>query len=166
MELSIQLIEVRLWRFRIPSNMDFENLRFPVLLRGAWFGINRAFRERLRETSPLTPVQYTLLRNLYEGRGQILNQQALSSLLSTNKNNLADLLNRMEGRKLVERHDNPKDQRNKSVSITWIGEREFLRAREHALILQCEILSRFPKEKQDLLMSYFTRCNDRLEEIS
>ena len=146
--------------------MDFDNLRFPVLLRGAWFGINRAFREKLKETNSLTPVQYTLLRNLYEGRGQILNQQALSGLLSTNKNNLADLLNRMEGKKLIKRHDNTKDQRNKSVSITVSGEKEFLRAREHALTLQREILSRFQKNQQDLLMSYFARCNDRLEEIS
>jgi DNA-binding MarR family transcriptional regulator len=146
--------------------MDFENLRFPVLLRGAWFGINRAFREKLKETNLLTPVQYTLLRNLYEGRGQTLNQQALSNLLSTNKNNLADLLNRMEGKKLIKRHDNTKDQRNKSVSLTATGEKEFLRAREHALVLQSEILSLFRKKQQDLLMSYFARCNDRLEEIS
>ena len=146
--------------------MEFERQRFPVLLRGAWFGINKAFREKLKEANSLTPVQYTLLRNLYEGRGQILNQQALSELLSTNKNNLADLLNRMEGKKLIKRHDNTKDQRNKSVSITVTGEKEFLRAREHALTLQREILSRFQKKQQDLLMSYFARCNDRLEEIS
>ncbi len=146
--------------------MDFENLSFPVLLRGAWFGINKAFREKLKKTNSLTPVQYTLLRNLYEGKGQILNQQALSGLLSTNKNNLADLLNRMEGKNLINRHGNTKDQRNKSVSITTTGEREFLRAREHALALQCEILSRFQKKQQDLIVSYFARCNDRLEEIS
>jgi DNA-binding MarR family transcriptional regulator len=146
--------------------MDFENLRFPILLRGAWFGINRAFRERLGKTNSLTPVQYTLLRNLYEGRGQALNQQALSILLSTNKNNLADLLNRMESRQLVKRHDNPIDQRNKIVSITKRGKVEFLQAREHAISLQSEILSLFPKEKRGSLMSYFARCNERLEEIS
>ena len=115
--------------------MDFDRHKFPVLLRGAWFGINRAFRRKLERIS-ITPVQYTVLRNLSEGEGRVLNQQDLADLLSTNKNNLADLLNRMEDRKLVKRHDNPIDQRNKKVAITERGRKEFLQARKHALILQ------------------------------
>lgn len=148
--------------------MDFGNAKFPILIRAAWFGINRAFRDKLKHETRLTPVQYTLLRNLYEGRrlGEELNQQALSELLSTNKNNLADLLNRMEGRGLVKRHESKADQRNKRVSITASGEKEFLLARKHALVLQSEILSGFRQEEKRLLFSYFTRCNDRLEGIA
>ena len=145
--------------------MDFEKQSFPVLLRGAWFGLNKAFRRKL-ETISITPVQYTVLRNLMEGKGSVLSQQHLVVALSTNKNNLADLLNRMEEKKLIKRHDNKRDQRNKSVSITPNGENEFRRAREHALSLEGEILSCFQQEKQDLLLRYFMRCNDRLEEIS
>lgn len=144
--------------------MDFDRLKFPILLRGAWFGINRAFRRKLERIS-ITPVQYTVLRNLSEGEGRVLNQQDLADLLSTNKNNLADLLNRMEDRKLVKRHDNPIDQRNKKVAITERGRKEFLQARKHALILQGDILSLFSKEKQSALLSYFSRCNEKLDEL-
>jgi len=145
--------------------MDFEKQRFPVLLRGAWFGINKAFRRKLESIS-ITPVQYTVLRNLIEGEGRVLRQQSLADSLSTNKNNLADLLARMEEKRLINRHDNTKDQRYKSVSITPKGVQEFLQARKHALALQDEILSLFNKKEQVLLLSYFDRCNDRLEEIS
>jgi DNA-binding MarR family transcriptional regulator len=105
------------------------------------------------------------LRNLSEGEGRVLNQQDLADLLSTNKNNLADLLNRMEDRKLVKRHDNPIDQRNKKVAITERGRKEFLQARKHALSLQGDILSLFSKEKQSALLSYFSRCNEKLDEL-
>ena len=144
--------------------MDFDRLKFPVLLRGAWFGINRAFREKLERFS-ITPVQYTVLRNLSEGEGRVLNQQNLADLLSTNKNNLADLLNRMEERKLVKRYGNPNDHRNKKVAITKRGRNEFLRARKHALDLQGDILSLFSKEKQSALLSYFSRCNEKLDAL-
>ena len=145
--------------------MDFDQQKFPVLLRGAWFGINKAFRAKLESIS-ITPVQYTVLRNLIEGEGRVLRQQTLADSLSTNKNNLADLLSRMEEKKLINRHYNTKDQRYKSVSITKKGEQEFLRARKHAQVLQGEIQKKKKKEEQDLLLSYFTRCSERLEEIS
>tara|TARA_B100001057_G_scaffold100546_1_gene97477 strand:- start:1351 stop:1797 length:447 start_codon:yes stop_codon:yes gene_type:complete len=145
--------------------MKFEQQSFPVLLRGAWFGLNKAFRRKL-ETISITPVQYTVLRNLMEGEGSVLSQQHLVVALSTNKNNLADLLNRMEEKKLIKRHGNKRDQRNKSVSITQNGEHEFRRAREHAQALEGEILSCFLPDEQDSLLQYFKRCNDCLEEIS
>ena len=101
-----------------------------------------------------------------EGEGSVLSQQCLATPLSTNKNNLADLLNRMEEKKLIKRHGNKTDQRNKSVSITKDGEIEFFRARDHALTLQGEILACFNQEEQRLLVSCFSRLNDRLDEIS
>lgn len=138
--------------------------RFPVLLRGAWFGINREFRHKLEETS-ITPVQYTVLRNLSEGVGRVLNQQKLANMLSTNKNNLADMLNRMEERKLVKRHENHMDNRNKKVTITKKGRKEFIQAQKHALELQLEILSLFSKDEQSELLSYFSRCNEKLDQL-
>jgi DNA-binding MarR family transcriptional regulator len=138
--------------------------RFPVLLRGAWFGINREFRRKLAETA-ITPVQYTVLRNLSEGAGRVLNQQKLADMLSTNKNNLADLLNRMEERNLVKRHENHMDNRNKKVSITKKGRKEFMLAQKHALELQLEVLSLFSKDEQFALLSYFSRCNEKLDEL-
>ena len=144
--------------------MDFDRQKFPVLLRGAWFGINRAFRQKLEQIS-LTPVQYTVLRNLSEGEGRVLSQQNLADALSTNKNNLADLLNRMEERKLVKRYGNPNDHRNKKVAITKRGRNEFARARKHALNLQEEILALFSKDEQSALLSCFSRCNGKLDEL-
>ena len=144
--------------------MDFDRQKFPVLLRGTWFGINRAFRRKLEKIS-ITPVQYTVLRNLSEGEGRVLSQQNLADALSTNKNNLADLLNRMEERKLVKRYGNPNDQRNKKVAITKRGRNEFVRARKHALNLQEEILSLFSRDEQSALLSCFSRCNGKLDEL-
>ena len=144
--------------------MDFDRQKFPVLLRGTWFGINRAFRRKLEKIS-ITPVQYTVLRNLSEGEGRVLSQQNLADALSTNKNNLADLLNRMEERKLVKRYGNPNDHRNKKVAITKRGRNEFVRARKHALNLQEEILSLFSRDEQSALLSCFSRCNGKLDEL-
>ena len=144
--------------------MDFDRQKFPVLLRGTWFGINRAFRRKLEKIS-ITPVQYTVLRNLSEGEGRALSQQNLADALSTNKNNLADLLNRMEERKLVKRYGNPNDHRNKKVAITKRGRNEFARARKHALNLQEEILALFSKDEQSALLSCFSRCNGKLDEL-
>ena len=144
--------------------MDFDKQSFPVLLRGVWFGINRAFRHKLERIS-ITPVQYTVLRNLSEEEGKVLSQQNLADSLSSNKNNLADLLNRMEERKLVRRHDNPQDHRNKKVAITKRGRDEFARAREHALNLQAEVLALFSSEERSALLSCFSRCNGKLDEL-
>ena len=144
--------------------MDFDRQKFPVLLRGTWFGINRVFRQKLERIS-ITPVQYTVLRNLSEGEGKVLSQQNLADALSTNKNNLADLLNRMEERKLVKRYGNPNDHRNKKVAITKRGRNEFVRARKHALNLQEEILSLFSRDEQSALLSCFSRCNGKLDEL-
>ncbi len=139
--------------------------RFPVLLRGIWFGINKTFRERLGDVS-LTTVQYTVLRNLTQQKGRGVNQQMLSDLLSTNKSNLADLLDRMEKRGLVERRDSPEDQRGKLVSITPQGKSEYSKARKLALVLENEILDLFPEKSRKALFSSFERCNERLEEIT
>ena len=151
--------------FLILRKMKFSEQKFPVLLRGVWFGMNKAFRGKL-ERSSITPVQYTVLRNLVEGEGSVLSQQCLANALGTNKNNLADLLNRMEEKKLIKRHENKVDQRNKSVSITEDGMIEFVRAREQACSLQSEILSCFGGEHRNFLLSCFSRINDRLEQIS
>ena len=139
--------------------------RFPVLLRGIWFGINKTFRERLGDVS-LTTVQYTVLRNLTQQKGRAVNQQMLSDLLSTNKSNLTDLLDRMEKRGLVERKESPKDLRGKLISITPQGKSEYSRARKLALGLENEILSLFPEKSRKALFSSFERCNERLEGIT
>ena len=76
--------------------------RFPVSLRGSWFGLNRKFRLRLSD-HPLTPAQYTTLRNICEFQNGVLNQKKLSELVSSNENNLVAILRKLERCKLIER---------------------------------------------------------------
>ena len=72
-----------------------EERRFPVLLRTAWFSLNKAFRERLRDTD-LTPVQFTALRWLTEKEQGSLSQKDLAELTATNSNIVVDLVVRLE----------------------------------------------------------------------
>lgn len=144
--------------------MIYSGMKFPVLLRGAWFGINRAFRQKLRK-SLITPVQYTVLRNLIESGGSVSDQQNLANMLSTNKNNLADLINRMEEINLVHRHGTSSDLRRKKVSITSKGRKEFLRSSEYAADLERAILSQFSDKQKSDLFSSLTRCNEKLDEL-
>ena len=74
--------------------MDFpenEN-RFPILLRGAWFGMNRAFRDRIKNLG-ITTAQYTTLRCLSENHE--VTQDNLTELTSSNKNNVSSMVKRL-----------------------------------------------------------------------
>lgn len=101
--------------------------RIPVLLRGAWFGMNRAFRERLSEIG-ITTAQYTALRCLYENKG--LNQEMLASLMSTNKNNCSTLLKRLDSKELVKKKVITSDRRNFTLSLTRKGYHFFLKLKK------------------------------------
>ena len=103
--------------------------RIPVLLRGAWFGMNRAFRERLSEIG-ITTVQYTALRCLHENKG--LNQEMLASLMSTNKNNCSALLKRLDSKVLIEKKVITSDRRNFTLSLTPKGLSLFFKAEKIA----------------------------------
>ena len=76
--------------------------RFPVLLRSAWFGLNKTFRRRLKEHG-LTPAQFISLRWLFESPPGTLSQIDLSKLTASNANNVADLVARMEEEGLLVR---------------------------------------------------------------
>src|SRR6266576_4873649 len=70
-----------------------ERRRLPPLLRRAWYGLNRAFRRRLAHLG-LTPDQFTVMRTLLEHEG--ISQRQLTSLMSSDPNTVASLLERME----------------------------------------------------------------------
>ena len=89
-----------------------QDLRFPVSLRGCWFGLNRNFRDLLAHQS-ITPVQYTTLRNICEFEGPNLNQKKLSSLLSSNQNNLTAILAKLEAQGLIDRRQGKTDGSSK-----------------------------------------------------
>ena len=133
-------------------------------LRGSWFGINRIFRDRLR-SFPITPVQYTVLRNLFENQNKSLSQRTLARLISSNENNMASIIRRLEDLDLVTRADSPEDRRKNMICISPGGERVFLKVHEIAKNLRSEFLSCFDSEEVSRLSEYLMDCAQELEVI-
>ena len=133
--------------------------RIPVLLRGAWFGMNRAFRERLSEIS-ITTAQYTALRCLYENKG--LNQEMLASLMSSNKNNCSALLKRLHSKELVKKKVITSDRRNFTLSLTPKGLSLFLKAEKIAQDLQKEVIGVLPVDTEQKLVSLLNKCTESI----
>ena len=140
------------------------NPRFPISLRGSWFGINRRFR-LLLENIQLTPVQYTVLRNLFESKGVQLNQQKLASLLSSNENNLTSILNRLESLGMIQRVSKESDRRKKFISLSAKGKHTFLQARKQAEFLQSRILLEFTEKESTQLLLFLDRCSKKLDSL-
>jgi DNA-binding MarR family transcriptional regulator len=141
--------------------MENEEHRFPVLLRTAWFSLNKSFRELLRETG-LTPVQFTILRWLSEHKKSSLSQRDLAELTASNQNNIADLMDRLEALNLIERERDESDSRRKITSLTPRGETVYEHSRVLALELQMKAMSCFPKDQSNRLLDTLTRVNENL----
>ena len=133
--------------------------RIPVLLRGAWFGMNRAFRERLSEIG-ITTAQYTALRCLHENKG--LNQEMLASLMSSNKNNCSALLKRLHSKELVKKKVITSDRRNFTLSLTPKGLSLFLKAEKIAQDLQKEVIGVLPVDTEQKLVSLLNKCTESI----
>ena len=133
--------------------------RVPVLLRGAWFGLNRAFRERLSEIG-ITTVQYTALRCLHENKG--LNQEMLASLMSTNKNNCSALLKRLDSKELIKKKVITSDRRNFTLSLTPKGLSLFFKAEKIAQELQKEVIGVLPVDSEQKLVSLLNKCTESI----
>ena len=141
-----------------------QDLRFPVSLRGCWFGLNRNFRDLLAHQS-ITPVQYTTLRNICEFEGPNLNQKKLSSLLSSNQNNLTAILAKLEAQGLIDRRQGKIDGRSKEIEVTPLGAEVFQETQKMALELQSDVLEVFSKDEATCLFHYLRKCSDQLDHI-
>ncbi len=139
-----------------------KELRFPVSLRGCWFGLNRNFRDLLADQS-ITPVQYTTLRNICEFEGPNLNQKTLSSLLSSNENNLTAILAKLEAQGLIHRRQGRIDGRSKEIEATPLGVEVFQETQEIALGLQSEVMEVFSEEEAIRLFNYLRKCSSTLD---
>lgn len=148
----------------VPESKDDEH-RFPVLLRTAWFSLNKSFRARLRETG-LTPVQFTILRWLSEHKKSSLSQGDLAELTASNQNNIADLVDRLEALELIERERDESDSRRKIISLTPRGETVYEDSRVLALELQMKAMSCFPKDQSSRLLDTLVRVNENLRKDS
>lgn len=133
--------------------------RLPVLLRGAWFGLNRVFRKRLRKLG-ITTTQYTALRCLHENKG--LNQNSLANLMSTNKNNSSALIKRLYAQGLILKEAIPSDRRNFTLNLTEKGKVTFLQAEKIASNLQREVMGVLPDNSEPSLISILEKCTESI----
>ena len=133
--------------------------RLPVLLRGAWFGLNRVFRKRLRKLG-ITTTQYTALRCLHENKG--LNQNSLANLMSTNKNNSSALIKRLYAQGLILKEAIPSDRRNFTLNLTEKGKVTFLKAEKIASDLQREVMGVLPDNSEKSLISILEKCTESI----
>ena len=128
-----------------------ERRRLPVLLRHAWYGLNRAFRRRIAHLA-VTPDQFTVMRTLLEHAG--ITQRKLTELMSSDPNTVASLLERMEKAGLVERQSHEQDRRAHRLNLKALGRRKYEAAREIAIAMQSEILSALPSDAPVQLWIY------------
>lgn len=117
-----------------------------MLLRHAWYGLNQAFRRRLAGLD-LTPDQFTVLRTLWEHPG--VSQKSLATLMASDPNTIASLVERMERTGLVERKRRPLDRRVFSLRLRPEGRRKYKAGRVIASNLQAEVLQAFTDTEQE-----------------
>ncbi len=122
--------------------------RLPVLLRRAWYGLNQSFRQRIAHLG-VTPDQFSILRWLSEGDPEGLTQRALTDLMASDPNTITSTLSRMEKTGLVAREPHKVDRRANRVRIEPAGRRTFEMAREVAVELQEQVLSKLPAIRRE-----------------
>ena len=136
-----------------PSPLDApDRRRLPPLLRKAWYGLNQAFRRRIRQHAA-TPDQFTVLRMLREGSADGLSQRDLCTLMSSDPNTMGALISRMEEQGMVERRPDERDKRAHRVTATAKGKALFKKLRAIALLLQGEVLAAIPEERHEQFLS-------------
>lgn len=139
--------------------------RFPVLLRSAWFGLNKSFRRRLVKHG-LTPAQFIALRWLSESSSIGLSQRELAQLTSSNANNVADLVARMERDGLISRSVGKEDARIKKLCLTSTGVKAFEAARNTAVDLQTEVLTGLDDSEREEFLELLERVAVELDRMA
>jgi DNA-binding MarR family transcriptional regulator len=137
-----------------PSVDSPERRRLPLLLRRAWYGLNQAFRRRIAHLR-LTPDQFTVMRTLLEHEG--ISQRQLTSLMSSDPNTVASLLERMEKAGVIERQTHEQDRRTNQLRLRPRGKTRYEAAREIAVTLQEEILSALPERAREEFLADLDR---------
>ena len=130
------------------KNKDIAEL--PPLLRSCWIKLNSVFRNRLVAIG-ITPDQYTALRWISEAGVKFLTQSDLKSLMSTDANNIAGLVWRMENAGLIHRKSCLQDQRRKILGITEKGTEKYNIAKKIAFEIESSMTGGFSNhEKREL----------------
>ena len=89
------------------------------LLRAAG-NVEQAFQTALRDVS-LSMSAYNALRALANTEGHVLSPQELAGRLLVSRPSVSGLLDTLEGRGLVERHEHPGDRRRLQIRLTDRG---------------------------------------------
>ena len=141
-----------------PTAIDSpERRRLPPLLRRAWYGLNQAFRRRIAHLG-VTPDQFTVMRTLLEHEG--ISQRQLTSLMSSDPNTVAALLERMEKAGLIERQTHERDRRANRLRLRARGQTRYEAAREAAVALQNEVLETLPLDARERFLSTLDEIAD------
>src|ERR1051325_8414001 len=123
--------------------------RLPLLLRRAWYGLNKAFRRRIAHLG-VTTDQITVMRTLTEAEG--LAQRALALAMTSDANTIASLMTRMERAGLLARQRHEKDRRAQTVRLSTVGRRKYGKARRIAVALQAEVLRALGPTSQETFL--------------
>lgn len=134
--------------------------RLPILLRGSWFGMNKAFRSRISKLG-LTTSQYTILRCVKENHG--LSQDQLAGKISTNKNNACSLVKRMINSGLLKKRLNPSDRRSYQLFLSKKGDKLFNCSLLEAEALRREVISFANCCNENEITSILHKCSEVIE---
>ena len=135
--------------------------KFPVLIRACWFSLNHHFSKKI-SSLPITTVQYTVLRTLFDFSEQKINQRELSKLITSNKNNLSSIIKRLQVLGYIDLKENKKDMREKNISLSEKGEEVFVECRKKAILIQERLDNDFLPNDLLSLSKYLETVNQKI----
>ena len=143
------------------SHARMKIMKFPVLIRACWFGMNYHFSRRISHL-PVTTVQYTVLRTLFESYSLPLNQHKLSILITSNENNLSSIVKRLNELGYVKISENQSDKREKNITITKNCISVFRECRKEAELFQEKLIEQLKLEETKDLIQYLKTVNQTI----
>lgn len=120
------------------------------------------FAQLVGET--LTLRQFAVLAAVSEQPG--LSQSDLVRATGIDRSTLADLMNRLVKRDLVDRKESPSDGRAYSVSLTLTGASTLKNATQHARAADAAILDLLPRAKRRSFLGTLTKLSKLAEEAA
>lgn len=135
--------------------------KFPVLIRACWFSLNHHFSKKI-SALPITTVQYTVLRTLFDFSEKKINQRELSKLITSNKNNLSSIIKRLRELDYIELKESKKDMREKHISLSEKGKKIFIKCRKKAIPIQGRLVNEFLPDEVSSLTKYLEIVNKRI----
>ena len=136
-----------------------ERKRLPLLLRRAWYNLNKTFRRRISHAGA-TPDQFTVLRTLHEGDAAGLTQSELTRAMSSDPNTVASLLERMEKNNWLERKPHETDRRANRILLLPAGNEKLNELRGIAAKLQTTLLGALPESKRETFLEELATVAD------